>query len=148
MSDPIEHVGADQSGARAEPVAAPKKPGSHSKIAHLRPKVNYEKAQAETADARAELQAASSALRTAEKMEGSALADWIKLNPAPSADEVTRQFLAGQQATRAARVEQGLDPDTRAVPVISKSPIDQFAAARGKAASRGGTPLRSNVVRR
>jgi hypothetical protein len=145
-NDPEEFIGSDRS-VRAEPVPN-KKPGSHLKHAVLRPRREWEKCQAETIDARAELQAAAVALRSAEKSEGSALADWIKLNPAPSQLDVTREFLAGQQAERIKRVEAGLDPDAKAAPVISKSPLDQHALNRGKSAARSGVPLRSNVVRR
>jgi hypothetical protein len=137
-AEPVKHV----------TVSEPSHPGSHPKHAVLRPRRNWEAAQAETIDARAELVAATNALRIAEKAEGSALADWLKLNPAPSADAVYRAHVAGQQAERAARVAAGLPPDTRTAPVINKSPIDQFAMARGKAAARSGVPLRSNVTRR
>jgi len=144
MSDPIQHIGADQ----AVPAEPDGKKASHPKHAKLRPRREWEKAVAETIDARAELQAATAAHRRAEIAEGNALADFMSLCKPPSQLDVTRAHLARSQAERAKRAEAGLDPDARAVPVVNRSKIDQHALARGKAAARSGVPLLSNVVRR
>jgi hypothetical protein len=74
------------------------------------------------------------------------LREWAKVNPAPTADDVTRQWIASQQATRAANVAAGLGPAPQNVPVVNASPVDQRALARGKSGTH--SPLRSNVSRR
>jgi hypothetical protein len=130
----------------AEHRPAEKQP-SHLTHAVVRPRKNWEAAQSETVAARSELVAATSELKIAEHAYGDALADWLALNKPPTQEEVYREHVARSQADRAAAVVAGRNPDaTVAAPVINKSPIDQFALARGKGAR--GTPLRSNVVRR
>jgi hypothetical protein len=132
----------------ATTVVEPVKPISHPKHAIVRPRKDWEAAMAETQAARQELVAAASELKIAEHAEGAALVDWLALNKAPTPDAVYREHVARSQRDRAAAVAAGKNPDATAAPVVNRSPIDQHALNRGKAAARSGTPLRSNVVRR
>jgi hypothetical protein len=150
--DPIEYAGTDQT-IKADPVPAPAPDAapvnkSHPKIAKLRPKRELAKAQKELDDARLELRAATAALRSAEIAEGNAVADWITLNPTPSALEVNRERLAKENAARVQRVGEGLQAYVQHVQKVGNSPLDQFAAVRGRAAAHNGVLLRSNVTRR
>jgi hypothetical protein len=105
---------------------------SHPKIAHARPRAEYEKAQTELLDARAELQAAMAHARRCQLVEGEALATWIAVNPSPSQDEVFRDKIAKENAARLERVNGGLPADPPSAPKVGKSPIDQAFANRGK----------------
>jgi hypothetical protein len=112
----------------------------------LHARVAHEQAMAETADARIELQAATSHAHRCKLIEGDALSAWLGVNPSPSQDAVFRDLVARQNAARLERVEKGLPPEEVTVPKVGKSPIDQFAYHRGRAGTR--TSLRSAVVRR
>lgn len=139
----------DRSPAPSVAVYNPPAEGeSHPKQARLAPALRLDEAEANLTSTQLELNAAFTHLRDCERIEVAALSAFTRAMPAPSADEVIRAHVAGQHAIRAANVAAGIDPDARAAPVISKSPIDQHAMNRGKAASRSGVPLRSNVVRR
>src|SRR5665213_817710 len=83
---------------------------SHAKHAIARPAKEYAAAQQETEAARIDYRAASFAFKEAEKAEGAAVADWIKLNPPPSADEVYRAHVQRSQDERAANVAAGKPP--------------------------------------
>jgi hypothetical protein len=148
---PAPTVGA---GAVASSPTVGEHPGSHPKIAHLRPKVEYEKAVIDLADARLELNASHIALRTAEKAEGACLAEWISLNPNPlNPNRLLRDNAVSSLATRHAAAAAGLDPNAGSTQTANpRSPIDRAALARGRHAGgnaqKAGTPLRSNVTRR
>jgi hypothetical protein len=152
-NDPPEFTGRDRKVAadpkRAAPVAsksitaiappvepapaAVEKPGSHKKFAVVGPAKDYAAAMASTIFAREELQAATIALRIAEKAEGACLADFYLLNKPISSDQLIRNHLAASLAERAKRVEAGLDPEARAAaaPVV-RSKLDQAARDRGR----------------
>lgn len=117
-----------------------------TKETKLRLRVDHEKAMAETADARIELQAATAHARRCQLIEGNALAAWIAVNPSPSQDAVFRATVARENAARLERVEKGLPPEEPKVAKVGKAPVDQIAFNRGRAGTR--TPLRSLVARR
>ena len=135
------------------PVSEVKKP-SHSKVAVVRPRKEYEAAQLETAAARDELIKATKANRKAEEAEGLALNAWNAhpLNR-PDPDAVVRAYLAREGEMRAANVANGLPPNTRGpTAVMDMSPLSVAARNRGRHAGgntqQAGTPLRSNIARR
>jgi hypothetical protein len=126
--------------------AAVEKPGSHSKIAHARPARNYALAIEELENSRIEAQAAELAVRRAMLEEADALANFQALTRVVLTPEaLLRGHIEGQQRARAARVEQGLNPDLpTSAPIPGRSPLDQFALARGRQSQfRPSTPLRS-----
>jgi hypothetical protein len=122
------------------------KPTSHPKHAKAGPKIAFEKAQAETIDARAELQAATVHARRCELSNGAALASWLAVNRPPTQDQVHRAMIAAEQAAKLERISKDLPLTPTAKPTHGNSPIDIAAAARGRAGTK--LPLRSNVTRR
>jgi hypothetical protein len=117
---------------------------SHPKHAKLGPKLAYEKAQADLADAQVELQAATNNARRCELMEGEAMAALIAVMPPPSAEQVHREMIAKEQAAKMERVAAGLPANPPKAPTHGRSELDRLAAHRGKNAGS----LRSTVVRR
>jgi hypothetical protein len=147
--DPVEFVGVNAS-VKADPISqaqAPtgKRPGSHSKIAIVRPRKEYAAAQVELAEARVELIAATSAAAIAVRAEGEAMAAFIVLNKPPTYDAINRERLAKIQEERAARAAAGEPLNPALVYRGNKSPLDIAAAARGR---RPTTSLRSTTIRR
>jgi hypothetical protein len=129
-------------GVDEEPV----KSKSHPKHAKVGPRLAFEKAMAETADARLELQAATAHHRRCELIEGDAMANWISVNKPPSQAEVHRAMLAKEQAAKLERVAKGLPPTAPTKPTHGSAAVDVAAAQRGRAGTR--LPLRSNTTRR
>jgi hypothetical protein len=117
---------------------------SHPKHAKLRPEMEWKKAQADVADKQVELQAAKNHYRRCELMEGDAMANWISVNPPPSAEAVYRDKIAKEQAARIERIAAGLPAEPPKAPSHGRSELDRIAASRGKNAGS----LRSTVVRR
>jgi hypothetical protein len=171
-SDPEEFVGRDRSipaapkGKRTAPAATgilnspvdpaprvtpytPPAPGApHPSHAVLGPALRLDKAEAAVTATALELSSSYNNLRQCERVESIALLNFTKVMPSPTFDQINRARLAAEQAARAQRVAAGQNPDAVAAPVVvNKSPLDQHAMARGKAAARSGVPLVSNVVR-
>jgi hypothetical protein len=114
---------------------------SHPKHAKLGPKMEYEKAVADLADKRVELQAAKNHHRRCELMEGDAMAEWLRVNPAPSAEAVHRDLVAREQARKMERVAKGLPAEEPKAPTHGRTPLDQLFAARAK----GNMNRRQNI---
>jgi hypothetical protein len=162
-NDPEEFVGADKS-VRAEPVKTTRKPAapltarvkpngepmaSHPKHAVAGPAKAYEAAKAETEAARIDYRVATDAFKSAEKAEGAAVADWIKLNPSPSQDEVLRENAKRSLEQRAANVANGLPPQGIKTLSHGNSVVDRQAAQRPRQTPQmASAPLRSPVSRR
>jgi hypothetical protein len=168
MDDPIEFIGSDRT-VKADaikikastPLAAPalaaelaqtekpKAAGSHPKHAIVGPAKAYAAATAETEAARIDYQAATFAFKDAEKAEGVAVAEWIKLNPPPTADEVYRSMIANEQAEKLRRVQAGLPAVPPRTPTHGNSVIDRQAAQRPRQTPQmPSAPLRSPIARR
>jgi hypothetical protein len=130
---------------KGEEYEAPKAKG-HAKIAKAGPKIALAKCEAETIDARAELQAATVHARRCEIIEGDCMASWISVNRPPSASDVHRKMLADDMARKLARVAEGKSPTEKPTPTHDQSPLGVAAFNRGRAGTRN--PLRSNVTRR
>jgi hypothetical protein len=105
---------------------------SHPKHAKLGPKIEYEKAVADLADKRVELQAAKNHYRRCELMEGDAMASWISVNPPPSAEAVHRDLVAKGQARKLERIARGLPAEEPKAPTHGRTPLDQLFAGRAK----------------
>jgi hypothetical protein len=172
FDDPEEYVGkdhatkADPKGAKRAapapviaPLAAPapsvavyNPPGpdeAHPKTARLGPALRLDNAEAALNSAQAELQAATSHLRSCELIEAEALSALIKATPGPTADEVHRKMLADDTARKLERVAQGLPVVEPRKPTHGNSPVDIAAASRPRtSAQMANAPLRSNVARR
>jgi hypothetical protein len=116
---------AANAGAKPEPVKVNKK--TRAALAE---------ADMALAEARSELTRATGELRTLESKAGEAINAWRKCLTTPSADEVTREFLAASQAERARRVAAGLPPQPTAPVPVHQWEIERVFAARGKVQNR------------
>lgn len=127
----------------------PAKGDSHPKVARKAVADRLSLAEAALSAAQLEVSAAYNDLRRAEREEGAAHLAFTATMPAPSALDVTRAHLAGQQAMRLERVQQGLEPTAKPAPTHNKSPVDISAATRPRPSPQRPTPpLRSDVIRR
>jgi hypothetical protein len=145
-ADPIQRGAPDR-------VKKPKLGIFPGKVATGNPSDDHKAAVQETFDARAALIQIQNQHRAAEEAEGVAVIDWMRLNR-PSADSVTREYLAREGAMRQENCLAGRDPNYRgeAPEASSQWPIQQAARARGRHAGgnrqQAGVPLRSNISRR
>jgi hypothetical protein len=105
---------------------------SHPKHTKLGPKMDYEKAVADLADKRVELQAAKNQLRRCELIEGEAMAALLAVMPPPSAEQVHREMVAAEQARKLERVAAGLPADPPKPSTVGRTPLDQLFAGRAK----------------
>lgn len=165
--DAHEFLGRDQSvkaapkGKRTAPppvaatVAAPvveqeqTKPGSHPKHAILKPRLEFEAAQAETIAALEEKQAATVGLVEAERAEDEALQHWQSLQPKANPDQLLRDYANSASAQRAANVAAGLPPEGVRPVTHGNSVMDVAASQRPRQSPQTASiPLRSPTARR
>jgi hypothetical protein len=126
----------------------PAKGEAHPKIARKAVADRLNDAEQALNLAQLELQAAAANLRSCEAIEAAAESAFVRAMPAPSQDQVHREMLAKETASKLARVSRGL-PAVEAPKITARSPVDIAAANRPRASAQQPTaPLRSTVARR
>jgi hypothetical protein len=122
--------------ANIRAVSAAQQPGYFSpKIVKNKLKSAMDAANVALTDARAELTRATGELKVLEARCGEAINRWRMVQSTPSAEEVTRAYIASGQAERMRRVANGesAEPVKAASPNISE--LDKVLGARGKTAT-------------
>jgi hypothetical protein len=112
---------------------------SHPKHAKLAPRLDKERAVAETIDARAELLAATSHERRCQLIEADLLSNFIALRPPPSAEQTWREMVRKENEAKLERIASGLPAIAPKTPTHNGSAIDCALANRPRN-NRTGRP--------
>jgi hypothetical protein len=106
----------------------------HAKTAHVGPAREFAKCQLATAEAQIDLQAAMNEARVADRQEGEAMAEFLKLNRPPTHEEIVRAMIERERLAKLANIAAGKNPDgSEKVAVVGDStPITAAFAARRK----------------